>query len=59
MAADGFPIYGPYQQDLGRDALPDDLDHCHGRYTSDGGSYRYVFLSPGEQNYPYALGCFR
>lgn len=50
-AFDGFPLYGPYNED---GALPADLDECNGRIGYDG-TYRYHVTSTA----PYLLGCFR
>ncbi|RLN89987.1 hypothetical protein BBJ28_00002381 [Nothophytophthora sp. Chile5] len=51
FAFDGFPLYGPYDEN---GQIPDDLDVCNGR-TGDDGTYRYhVTLTS-----PYLLGCFR
>lgn len=50
-AFDGFPLYGPYNED---GALPTDLDQCNGRVGYDG-TYRYHATSTA----PYLIGCFR
>lgn len=51
FAFDGFPLYGPRNED---GALPSDLDECNGRVGHDG-TYRYhvTFATP------YLIGCFR
>lgn len=50
-AFDGFPLYGPYNEDGG---LPKDLDECNGRTGYDG-TYRYHVTS----TFPYLIGCYR
>lgn len=50
-AFDGFPLYGPYNED---GALPKDLDECNGRIGYDG-TYRYHVTF----TFPYLIGCFR
>ncbi|RLN25864.1 hypothetical protein BBJ28_00000847 [Nothophytophthora sp. Chile5] len=51
FAFDGFPLYGPYDEN---GQIPDDLDVCNGR-TGDDGTYRYYVTLTS----PYLLGCFR
>ena len=54
VAQDGYPIYGPYQADLGRDATNDDLDECHGRQVGE--YYRYVFPGKRRRKLPLCNG---
>ncbi|XP_033096219.1 uncharacterized protein LOC117100554 [Anneissia japonica] len=53
VARDGFPIYGPIDED-GTRLTSDDLDDCHGKMSS-GGEYRYHTTD----DFPYILGCFK
>ncbi|XP_033098687.1 uncharacterized protein LOC117102503 [Anneissia japonica] len=53
VALDGFPIYGPIDED-GTELTSADLDDCHGKVSSDG-SYRYHTT----EDFPYILGCYR
>ncbi|XP_071956009.1 uncharacterized protein [Antedon mediterranea] len=53
VARDGFPIYGPIDED-GTRLTSADLDECHGKMSS-GGEYRYHTTD----DFPYILGCFR
>lgn len=50
-AFDGFPLYGPYNED---GVVPTDLDACNGRIGYDG-TYRYHVTFKA----PFLLGCFR
>lgn len=50
-ALDGFPIYGPYDQD-GKLTRSKDLDACNGREVD--GNYQYV-MTPEP---PFIMGCF-
>lgn len=52
-ALDGFPIYGPFDEN---GDLPSDLDECNGRYDTSLGNYIY-HITPYKA--PYILGCFR
>ena len=52
VALDGFPIYGPIDEN-GNTLVSLDLDMCHGRVVD--GAYRYHMT----YTYPYILGCFR
>ena len=45
MALDGFPIYGPNDEN-GVELTTADLDECHGRYVD--GQYRYHTTSAGS-----------
>ncbi|XP_011680344.2 uncharacterized protein LOC105445904 [Strongylocentrotus purpuratus] len=51
VALDGFPIYGPNDEN-GNELYTADLDVCHGRYVD--GNYRYHIT----EDFPYILGCF-
>ncbi|KAL7998295.1 putative Galactose-binding-like domain superfamily, YHYH domain-containing protein [Plasmopara halstedii] len=51
FALDGFPLYGPYNEE---GQIPDDLDACNGRIGEDG-TYQYHVTF----QMPYLLGCFR
>ncbi|XP_011680342.1 uncharacterized protein LOC105445903 [Strongylocentrotus purpuratus] len=51
VALDGFPIYGPNDEN-GNELYTADLDVCHGRYVE--GKYRYHIT----EDFPYILGCF-
>ncbi len=53
VAADGFPIYGPFVGALGRNATREDLDICGGRDFNDGLGYRYIMTN----EFPYGPGC--
>ncbi|XP_078495973.1 uncharacterized protein LOC144751910 [Ciona intestinalis] len=53
VALDGFPIYGPNDED-GTQLMSQDLDECHGKFASDG-SYRYHITA----DFPFYIGCFR
>ncbi|XP_033096055.1 uncharacterized protein LOC117100462 [Anneissia japonica] len=53
VARDGFPIYGPIDED-GTRLTSDDLDDCHGKMSSSG-EYRYHT----NDDFPYILGCFK
>jgi len=50
VAADGFPIYGPYH--AGGEYTPADLDECNGIEVD--GQYRYIATA----DFPYGPGCF-
>lgn len=50
VAADGFPIYGPYHE--GGEYIPADLDECNGIEVD--GRYRYIATA----DFPYGPGCF-
>jgi hypothetical protein len=52
VALDGFPIYGPNDDD-GAQLTSKDLDECHGKWH--GHEYRYHVTA----DYPYFIGCFR
>eukprot|EP00058_Branchiostoma_floridae_P012218 XP_002597706.1 hypothetical protein BRAFLDRAFT_121667 [Branchiostoma floridae] len=52
VAADGFPIYGPVDDD-GTVLTNADLDECHGRMKN--GVYRYHVTN----EYPYFMACFK
>jgi len=53
VAFDGFAIYGPVDES-GVTLTSDDLDECHGRYTSAG-----VYQYHSTADFPYILGCYR
>eukprot|EP00475_Leptophrys_vorax_P018776 TRINITY_DN2563_c0_g1_i1.p1 TRINITY_DN2563_c0_g1~~TRINITY_DN2563_c0_g1_i1.p1 ORF type:complete len:400 (-),score=75.96 TRINITY_DN2563_c0_g1_i1:35-1234(-) len=50
VAVDGFPIYGPFDEN-GTELTPADLDECNGRTYN--GSYRYIMT----RDFPYGPGC--
>eukprot|EP00475_Leptophrys_vorax_P028196 TRINITY_DN4069_c0_g1_i2.p1 TRINITY_DN4069_c0_g1~~TRINITY_DN4069_c0_g1_i2.p1 ORF type:complete len:359 (-),score=54.09 TRINITY_DN4069_c0_g1_i2:118-1050(-) len=50
VAVDGFPIYGPFDEN-GNELTPADLDECNGREYN--GSYRYILT----REFPYGPGC--
>ncbi|CAK9091755.1 Putative glycosyl hydrolase ecdE [Durusdinium trenchii] len=52
-ALDGFPIFGPFDEN---GSLPDDLDECNGRIDSQLGHYVY-HITPWRA--PYLIGCLR
>jgi len=52
VALDGFPIYGPVDDD-GAQLRSADLDECHGKWH--GSEYRYHITA----DYPYFISCFR
>ena len=52
VAMDGFPIYGPTDEN-GNRLFSEDLDDCHGRYVN--GRYRYHITD----DFPYILGCYK
>ncbi|XP_071944086.1 uncharacterized protein [Antedon mediterranea] len=53
VALDGFPIYGPIDEDGSR-LRTTDLDECHGKHGTDG-KYRYHVTD----DFPYILGCYK
>lgn len=53
IALDGFPIYGPIDED-GKQLTSRELDECHGRFTALG-EYRYH----ATKDFPYFISCFR
>ncbi|XP_039254745.2 uncharacterized protein LOC120331687 [Styela clava] len=52
VAFDGFPIYGPNDDD-GTQLTISDLDECNGKVTN--GQYRYHITA----DFPYFMGCFK
>mmetsp|Transcript_5343 Transcript_5343/g.9475 ORF Transcript_5343/g.9475 Transcript_5343/m.9475 type:complete len:3258 (-) Transcript_5343:1649-11422(-) len=52
-ALDGFPIYGPFDENGN---IPEDLDECNGRHDTDLGHYVY-HITPWQA--PYTIGCIR
>ncbi|XP_022098316.1 uncharacterized protein LOC110983391 isoform X2 [Acanthaster planci] len=52
VALDGFPIYGPIDEN-GVELTSADLDECHGRFVD--GKYRYHTTA----DFPYIMGCFK